>query len=485
MNTVKSNDLQVLSTYKFAEQSKKPDRLLGLQWVKIEEEWVQQLVEVNRDTVHCWSKLLNYMKDEKLQTTVSLDKVCDYLSKYHWKEIKSEIINNPKDPNYLAFYTVCELANRQISHGHFGLFKQVSDLVENEFKHYWNPAMSTFFLVKLQEHRIPKVVDIRLRSKSNKAPIQINKDFIAANEVPQVEVGYRYQFLTRTLHYGGDSSSSSEEEIIDNYHYPSAPYFSIEPWNGTRNNLDGDIEGEQPTSHDLTELTNYRFIEYGSNKLNDNLLGLQWIKDGNTWSKQLITVNRKEVSCLSIFLSYIYLGKFKHISFSLNEVCNYLAQYNWTELKEDADDIFSPSSLKKAFHTVCHLANRQLGRCVKKKTNPLLFKKVSILANEEFGHYWNSAMYGRFLLDQQRYHLIKASNVELRLKDTKVRVPPFQPLQETELENIEVGYEYERNTEYKRISRKVEQTSNYYQYPKPPYYSSGNPKTNRPTLRNI
>lgn len=59
------------------------------------------------------------------------------------------------------------------------------------------------------------------------------------------------------------------------------------------------------------------------------LLGLKWIRQGKGWEQVLITVDKREVSCLSLFLSIFQLGHFKQSTLSLKSVRTFLAGYQW------------------------------------------------------------------------------------------------------------------------------------------------------------
>lgn len=205
---------------------------------------------------------------------------------------------------------------------------------------------------------------------------------------------------------------------------------------------------------DLQILSNYKFFENGSNKQNDLMIGLKWIKEGTKWRQELITVKKQDVSCLSLFLSLFGMGKLKHISVSLNKISAYLYQYKWEEIKSDTNqNIEHP--LYKAFKTVCHVANRQM-QCYRKFH---LFKKVSDNLQGEFNHYWNPIMNGRFLISLQNYYLPYATGIELRFKESQNSVLPDQKLTKEEVANIKVGYKYEEKANFQIID------------PFPPYYS--------------
>jgi hypothetical protein len=223
---------------------------------------------------------------------------------------------------------------------------------------------------------------------------------------------------------------------------------------------------------DLQVLSQYNFIENGSNRQNNHLIGLKWIREGAAWRQELIEVKKQDVSCWSLFLSIFGIGKLKHISLSLDKVCSHLSKYKWKEMKlEVSQNHPEENDYKKAFKTVCHLANRQIQR-----HRFQLFKEVSDPIQGDFNHYWNLAMNGRFLLSLQRYRLPDAVSIELRFKDSKTPVLPNQMLTKNDTANIEVGFKYELITEEETdygIDDDDEETTTiyYYHYPFNPYYS--------------
>ena len=221
-------------------------------------------------------------------------------------------------------------------------------------------------------------------------------------------------------------------------------------------------------TNDLQVLSQYHFFEIGSNKQNKHLIGLKWIKEGSAWKQELVEVSKQDVSCWTLFLSQFGIGKLKHISLSLNEICSYLSQYQWKEIKLNISQNPANSNYD-AFHTVCHLANRQMQRYQFQ-----LFKAVSDSIPSDFNHYWNLTIQGRFLLSLQRYRLPDAKGLELRFKDSKSPVLPGQRLTREDVANIEVGYEYEKASrgDY-----------HHFHYPDPPYYPTLSRITNLRPLR--
>ena len=190
---------------------------------------------------------------------------------------------------------------------------------------------------------------------------------------------------------------------------------------------------------DLQILSNYNFVENGSNKQNDLLLGLKWVKEGKKWKQQLITVYKQDVHVCPSFLSLFGIGKLKHVTVSLNDIRIYLLRYNWESIKSDINqNVDHP--LSKAFKTVCHVANREM----RYNDEVRLFKKVSDKITI-FEHYWNPVMNGRILRRWQNYQLPNAVGVELRFKDSKKYVSVFQKLTKEDVANIEVGYKYEED----------------------------------------
>lgn len=216
-----------------------------------------------------------------------------------------------------------------------------------------------------------------------------------------------------------------------------------------------------PNLDDLQVLSNYHFIEEGSNKKNNALIGLKWIKDPSGWKKQLVTVDKQDVTCWSLFLSVFGIGKLSGITVSLRNICSYLAKFNWQEIKS-TDTSKPESSEYKVFNTVCHIANR---RILKRQLE--LFYAVSEPVSSEFNHYWNPAMKGRFLFDLQCSHLLYAEQMALRFKDTKLPVESNQGLSKEDVARIEVGYAFER------IPSNYRKVPDYYREPPPPYYSTG------------
>ncbi len=224
----------------------------------------------------------------------------------------------------------------------------------------------------------------------------------------------------------------------------------------------------QVQTHDLQLLARYTFSNQG--KKNNQLLGLKWVKGRNGWTQQLIEVNRQDVTCWTLFLSLFNWGKLAHISVSLDKICHYLAQYQWKSMQMNAAQ--NHQTLKiKAFETVCHLANRQLSH---RKVQ--LFKQVSDFVPSSFNHYWNPAMNGRFLCDLHRYQLPAARGVQLRFKNSKIVPLPHQKFNAKDLQDIEVGYEYETASCG---------DDHYYRYPHPPYFQTNLTSNQRPRRREI
>lgn len=217
------------------------------------------------------------------------------------------------------------------------------------------------------------------------------------------------------------------------------------------------------SSNDLLVLSQYHFVQNGSNKQNNVLLGVKWIKDQTGWKQQLIEVDKQDVTCWSLFLSLFRVGKLAHTSVSLSEVNYYLTKYDWKKIKTETNislNSESSASIDKAFNSVCHVANRSLSQSE-------LFYSVSDVVSGDFNHYWNPALEGSVLYALQRPIFRYAVNIELRFKDTKVRVSENQRLTKEDVSRIEVGYAYERIPSYKK------RVPDHFSEPRPPYYWTG------------
>lgn len=209
--------------------------------------------------------------------------------------------------------------------------------------------------------------------------------------------------------------------------------------------------------HDLQVLANYQFIEDAKNRQNSRLLGLEWVKENSTWKQRLVCVERQDISLWTKFLRLFNMGKLKNTYLSLSEINSHLSQYQWKEIKKMPDG-------EKAFYTVCHIANRQIGPDSK------LFKAVSDPMEGDFKHYWNPAMQGRFLRNLHKYILPTVIDVELRFKDSKKIVLSHQILTKVDVENVEVGYRYEEGFIIRKKNLKNEFEWITHHLPSPPYY---------------
>lgn len=216
-------------------------------------------------------------------------------------------------------------------------------------------------------------------------------------------------------------------------------------------------------AQDLTTLSNYNFVENGSNKQNTHLLGLKWERKGWRWKKELIIVNKMDVTCLSLFLGFFGIGKLKHTSVSLNKISDYLSQYKWEEIKSKTDQN-SQQPIYKAFKIFCHIANRQAYHFKFE-----LFKRLSEKLEGDFNHYWNPAIEGRFLHALHVYRLPRAVGVALRFKDSKEYVLLYQKLTKQDVANIEVGYQYEDQS-YQVVDKYGEREEKIVRYLAPPPY---------------
>ena len=232
---------------------------------------------------------------------------------------------------------------------------------------------------------------------------------------------------------------------------------------------------------DLETLSNYKFLGNESNKKNNYLIGLKWVKEGSKWKQELVTVNKQDVSCKTLFLSLFGLGKLRHITVSLDKICTYLSRYKWEEIKLKTDR--NPEKpIYKAFVTVCEVANRQMKHRTyrfKPEKRFELFKKVSEKIPGVFEHYWNPAINGQDLICLQKYYLKRVHEVQLRFKDTKIGILPYRKLTLDEMPNIEVGYDYEifyyTVSQYSPIlERNEDVVISGHKSPKPPYYSIPN-----------
>lgn len=481
MNTIKQNDLRILSQYNFIENgsNKQNDRLLGLRWIKEGDAWKQELTIVSRQDVTCWSLFLSLFGLGKLKyIDISLDTICRRLYQYSWNQIKLDLSQAPENDEYKAYITVCQLANRQMQRRRFELFKEVSNKIEGEYNHYWNPAMNGRFLLSLHDYYMPKARDVELRFKDSKTPVQRNQ-MLTKSDINRIEIGFKYELVIkektdRRLNAEGDF----EDETITNhyYHYPTAPYYQAEMKNHrfpARKELPAlkDVPRLNAIKlNDLKVLSQYRFIENG-NSLNDRLLGLKSIKEGSIWKKELTEVSRQDVTCWSLFLRIFGFGKLKNIDISLQGICDYLSQYQWEQIKLNA--IQNPENDDyQAFKAVCQLANRQMTKSQQSE----LFIAVSNKVEGDFNHYWNPAINGRTLLRLHNYFLPDAKKVDLRFKDSKVSVQPTQLLTPNDMMNIEVGFAHEK------IRRGDD---HHFHYPLFPYYSTSSKKRRRPPRNEI
>ena len=229
MNTVKANDLQVLSHYHFLEEgsNRQNKHLIGLKWTKQGSTWKQELVELSKQDVSCWSLFLSLFGIGKLKhISLCLNKICSYLSQYQWKEIKLNISQNPANSNYDAFYTVCHLANRHMQRHQFQLFKAVSDSIQSDFNHYWNHAMQGRYLLSLQRYRLPNANDVELRFKDTKAPV-LPGQRLTREDVANIEVGFKYELIIEEED-DDDDDDDDETTLVYYYHYPSTPYYAVD-----------------------------------------------------------------------------------------------------------------------------------------------------------------------------------------------------------------------------------------------------------------
>lgn len=230
MNNIQTTDLQVLSQYNFIENgsNRQNDHLLGLKWIKEVSKWRQELTEVKKQDVTCWSLFLSLFGIGKLKyITLSLDKICSHLSQYQWKEIKSAVSQDPEESDYKAFKTVCHVANRlMLMMRHRALFKEISEPIQGDFNHYWNPAMNGRFLLSLQRYRLPDAKGVELRFKDSHTPVLQNQ-MLTKNDMVNIEVGFKYERITETESaYGVGEDGENETTISHFYHYPSPPYYS-------------------------------------------------------------------------------------------------------------------------------------------------------------------------------------------------------------------------------------------------------------------
>ena len=72
MNGIRPHDFQVLADYRFSENGSQSDKLIGLKLINQQGKWIQQLVEVNRQDVTCWTLFLSLFGQESWPTAVFL-----------------------------------------------------------------------------------------------------------------------------------------------------------------------------------------------------------------------------------------------------------------------------------------------------------------------------------------------------------------------------------------------------------------------------
>lgn len=80
------------------------------------------------------------------------------------------------------------------------------------------------------------------------------------------------------------------------------------------------------------------------------LLGLE-TKNGRT---KLITVVRRDINCLNLFLRIFGYGKLAHIDYSLKSVIGYLEKFDWIAYNQSSE----AQRVKEVYSAVCAIANR-------------------------------------------------------------------------------------------------------------------------------
>lgn len=221
-------------------------------------------------------------------------------------------------------------------------------------------------------------------------------------------------------------------------------------------------------SADLKLLAAYDFEQADNSYRATKLLGTKW-NENHQWV--LVYVDRVDVTCWQLFLSFFNYGKLAYTSVALEEVCQYLSTYNWKEIKKELPED-EQSEMYRAYKTACHVTNRFF--LAYPGAGREWFKAISERIEGPFNHYWNPAMEGRFLLAIYRYLMPDAVGLELRFKETHASIRKDQKLTQAEVSQIEVGYRYEHTQEREERSHRDDKNEviyhEHYHYPTFPYY---------------
>lgn len=188
-------------------------------------------------------------------------------------------------------------------------------------------------------------------------------------------------------------------------------------------------------------------------------LGLKWIKNGRHWEQNLITLNKREVDCLSLFLSVFHIGHLKQTTFSSKDVNAFISQYRWIETKA-ANPFF--------YEKICFFAHQQI-----KKGDLSIFYSVSIATRNPYNHFWNPHLKVQDLVALEKRKNGESIDFHIRLEGKDLALD--YPVSETEMQSIQVGFSpflfstSSRDHDSDKISQVV--VHHTFIAPSPPYFS--------------